>query len=119
MCEYLERELNVDSITVRKFGDIIRKDFDPTHTLPLTKKSTPPPTAHPLAAQFNLSPSPSYGQRYPSPPKTVHPKISRYPPSNYPSDNKPSSSSSLITSVVSASTQPTQNRGPHASRFAQ
>ena len=60
-CEYLEWELNV--VTLREFKDIIRKGFDPTHTLPLTKKLTPPPIAHPL-------------QRYPSPPK-VHPKIPR------------------------------------------
>jgi hypothetical protein len=72
MCEDLKWELNVDSITLREFEDIIRKDFNPIHILPSTKKSTPPPTAHP---PLPLSPLPSYGQCYPLPLKSIHPKI--------------------------------------------
>jgi hypothetical protein len=68
----------VNPVTLREFEDVIRKDFVspgpyPTYILPSTKKSTLPPTANPFAAPSNTSASPSYGQRYPSPPKPVFP----------------------------------------------
>ena len=77
---YLEWELSVDPVTLREFVKRIRKDFaDPgpyptvTYILPSTKKTTPPPTAIPFTVPSSTSPSLSYGQRYPSPPKLIFP----------------------------------------------
>jgi len=77
-CQYLEWKLDVDPVTLREFENMICKDLvgpgpHPTYILPSTKKSTPPPTANPFAAPSHMSPPPSYGQRYPSPPKPVLP----------------------------------------------
>ena len=78
MCQYFEWELNVDPITLREFEGMICKDFVdpgpyPTYILPSTKKTTAPPTANPFAAPSSTSPSLSYGQWCPSPPKLIFP----------------------------------------------
>jgi hypothetical protein len=104
MCEYLEWELNVDSITLREFEDIIRKDFDPIHILPSTKKSTPPPTAHPPAAaqSFAVVRSVLSIATQIDPPQ--NPSMAHMPPPpNYPSDNTPSPSYSPSSPALSAS----------------
>ena len=113
MCQYLEWELNVDPITLREFEEMIRKDFVgpgpyPTYILPSTKKSTPPPTANPFASPSNTTPSPSYGQRHPSPPKPVFPPAP-YPTMAYvtPPDTPPTPTYSASTSPASSASPPT------------
>jgi hypothetical protein len=114
MCQYLEWELNVDPVTLREFEEMIRKDFVgpgpyPTYILPSTKKSTPPPTANPFAAVSSTSPSPSYGQRYPSPPKSAfpppNPSAAYITPPTTP--DTPSGSYTPSTSPASSASPPT------------
>ncbi|KAN0081278.1 hypothetical protein V8E55_008902 [Tylopilus felleus] len=114
MCQYLEWELNVDPVTLKEFEEMIRKDFVgpgpyPTYILPSTKKSTPPPTANPFAAPASVSPSPSYGQRHPSPPKPVfpppNPTAAYMTPPTTP--DTPSPSYSPSTSPASSASPPT------------
>jgi hypothetical protein len=116
MCQYLEWELNVDPVTLHEFEEMIRKDFVgpgpyPTYILPSTKKTTPPPTANPFASSSTgPSPSPSCGQRYPSPPKPVYqpppnPSSAYMTPPTTP--DTPSPSYSTSTSPASSASPPT------------
>ncbi|KAH7883209.1 hypothetical protein F5I97DRAFT_1939054 [Phlebopus sp. FC_14] len=117
MCQYLEWELNVDPVTLRDFEEMVRKDFAgpgpyPTYILPSTKKTTPPPTTNPFAPMLNgPSPSPSCGQRYPSPPKPVYPPPPPPNPSAYltppTTPDTPSPSYSTSTSPASSASPPT------------
>ncbi|KAG1716490.1 hypothetical protein ID866_694 [Astraeus odoratus] len=112
MCQYLEWELNVDPLTLKEFEEMVRKDFAgtgpyPTYILPSTKKSTPPPTANPFAPSTSgPSPSPSHGQRYPSPPRPTY-----IPPPSYVTSpttpETPSPSYSTSTSPASSASPPT------------
>ncbi|KAG2085834.1 uncharacterized protein F5147DRAFT_792397 [Suillus discolor] len=66
----------------REFEDMVKIDFIghqgpyPTYILPLSSKTTPPPTTNlflPPPVTLVLAPTPSYGHRYPSPPKPTFP----------------------------------------------
>ncbi|KAH7904011.1 hypothetical protein BJ138DRAFT_1019739, partial [Hygrophoropsis aurantiaca] len=140
MCQYLEWELNVEPATLKEFEDMVRKDFAgpepyPTYILKSTTKTTPPPTTIPFppattslsaATRFPTTPppttipfppattsdtpAPSYGQRYPSPPKPSYPpplvSQSAYmtPPTT---PDTPSPSYSASTSPASSASPPT------------
>ncbi|KAF9243147.1 hypothetical protein BU15DRAFT_86565 [Melanogaster broomeanus] len=117
MCQYLEWELNVDPVTLREFEVMIRRDFAgpgpyPTYILPSTTKATPPPTANPFASSSTTgpSPSPSSGQRYPSPPKPAYP-LPTNPSSAYmtppTTPDTPSPCYSTSTSPASSASPPT------------
>jgi hypothetical protein len=79
MCQYL------DLVTLREFKDMVKKDFVgqgpyPTYALPSPSKTTPPPTMNPFPSPpAALVPMPSYGHRYPSPPKPAFPSYSAGP----------------------------------------
>ena len=89
MCQYLERELNIDSATLEEFEEaMVHMDFAGpslylTGILPLTKKLTTPYSAILFAPTCGLIPSPSNEQRY-SPPNVhyvaILPTFSLSPP---------------------------------------
>jgi len=49
VCQYLEWGLNIDPAMLKKFEDMVRKDFPPHHPLPY--RFPPPPVASPVAIQ--------------------------------------------------------------------
>ncbi|KAH7902805.1 hypothetical protein BJ138DRAFT_1201254, partial [Hygrophoropsis aurantiaca] len=124
---------SIELATLKEFEDMVRKDFAgpgpyPTYNLPLTTKTTPPSTTIPFPpAATSETPTPSYGQRYPSPPKPAYPappvSQSAYmtppttpSPSYYSASTSPASPASpptppgiedLSAKIVSASSSPT------------
>jgi hypothetical protein len=106
---------SIDPATLREFEDTIYKDSAgpgpyPTHTLPPTKKPTPPPTVNPFAAPSYMSPLPSYGQRHPLPPKPLLPSKNLSMAYMTPPTDMPSPSFTPSTSPVSLVSPPTPSR---------
>ncbi|KAG2092538.1 hypothetical protein BD769DRAFT_1679021 [Suillus cothurnatus] len=103
-----------------EFEDMVKKDFVgqgpyPTYILPSSSKTTPPPTTDPFPLPpTTLAPTPTYGHRYPSPPKPDFPPPT-LPTSHHPHhQTRPSTASpptpqgmeDCTTRIVSASSSP-------------
>ncbi|KAH7927453.1 hypothetical protein BV22DRAFT_1007019 [Leucogyrophana mollusca] len=114
MCQYLEWELNVEPVTLKDFEEMVRKDFAgpgpyPTYILPSTSKTTPPSTTIPFPpSSTNPTPAPSYGQRYPSPPKPAYPP----PPVTQSAYMTPPTTPDTPSPSYSASTSPASSASP-------
>ncbi|KAG2069647.1 hypothetical protein BDR04DRAFT_1232124 [Suillus decipiens] len=98
---------NCERSTIKK--DFVGQGPYPTYILPSSSKATPPPTANPFSAPppATLAPTPSYGHRYPSPPKPAFPP----PNSSYitppTTPDTPSPCYSTSTSPASTASPPT------------
>ncbi|KAG1890023.1 Oligosaccharyltransferase 48 kDa subunit beta-domain-containing protein [Suillus subluteus] len=101
MCQYLEWELNVDSVTLREFEDMVKKDFV---DYPSSYHKSLPASSSRFGT-YSLQPS--YGHRYPLLPKPTFP----LPNSSYITPHtlldRPSPSYSTSMSLASTASPPT------------
>jgi len=118
MCSYLEWELTVDNPILSNFETMVKRDFRqagpyPTYSLQMVSKkaanTSPPHSTHVAPPNSSTSPIPSFGQRYPSPPKPVQPPPPGTAAAPY---GSPPATPDTPSSCTSTTTSPTSTASP-------